>query len=67
MQIVRTHSDWIFPRLVQNPPYGSTNPWSEFCETFTSHFASRKRQPISTSVLSGVSQGNKDTMCAYII
>lgn len=45
---------------------GSIDLWFEFCKTFSVHFTTRKWQPMTMVVVSGVTQGKKEALCVYI-
>lgn len=45
---------------------GSIYSWSDLCEAFNTDFTTRKMQPTTTTMLSGIMQGKKETMCGYI-
>ncbi|GAU22978.1 hypothetical protein TSUD_98070 [Trifolium subterraneum] len=47
-------------------PKGSIDSWRRLCEVFTSHFATRKRQPKTVASLSAIVQDKKETLREYV-
>lgn len=52
--------------LLKFLPQRSMESWYEFCKNLITHFIHMKMQSTTMVVLCGVTQGNKETLHAYI-